>query len=34
MKEIRQKARITIYPDPPAIPADRKPVPLPPKPGA
>ena len=34
MKEIRQKARITIYPDPTAIPADRKPVPLPPKPAA
>ncbi|HYK41796.1 MAG TPA: hypothetical protein VE007_05345 [Thermoanaerobaculia bacterium] len=32
MKEIRQKARITIYPDPAAIPADRKPIPLPPKP--
>jgi hypothetical protein len=28
MKEIRQKARITIYPDPKPIPPDRKPVPL------
>jgi parvulin-like peptidyl-prolyl isomerase len=32
MKEIRQKARITIYPAPVPIPADRKPVPLSAKP--
>jgi len=34
MKEIRQKARITIYAAPVPIPADRKPVPLSAKPPA